>query len=78
MPSEDVSGTLMNIAKGEESPLGSLLKSGDVDKAATMAYAVLSMVDKSEGQMDSEDKKSVSNISFCSPFLHRLNTYDVT
>lgn len=60
MPSEDVSGTLMNIASGEESPLGNLLKSGDVDKAATMAYAVLSMVDTSEGKMDSDQKKSVS------------------
>lgn len=60
MPSEDVSGTLMNMASGEESPLGNLLKSGDVDKAATMAYAVLSMVDTSEGKMDSDQKKSVS------------------
>ena len=60
MPSEDVSGTLMNMASGEESPLGNLLKSGDVDKAATMAYAVLSMVDTSEGKMESDQKKSVS------------------
>ena len=67
MPAEDVSGTLMNIASGEESPLGSLLKSGDVDKAATMAYAVLSMVDTSEGQMGSDDKKSVSKVIPCRP-----------
>lgn len=78
MPADDVSGTLMNMASGEESPLGNLLKSGDVDKAATMAYAVLSMVDTSEGQMDSEDKKSVSKITFYFPMLLRLSTYDAT
>ena len=72
MPAEDVSGTLMNMASGEESPLGNLLKSGDVDKAATMAYAVLSMVDTSEGQMNSEDKKSVSKLN---KFLLSLITY---
>ena len=77
MPAEDVSGTLMNIASGEESPLGNLLKSGDVDKAATMAYAVLSMVDTSEGQMDSDDKKSVSSIIPCCPLLFRKSTYHV-
>lgn len=44
----------MNIAGGEKSPLGNLLQSGDVGKAAQMAYAVLSLVDKSDG-----DKKSV-------------------
>lgn len=78
MPAEDVSGTLMNIASGEESPLGNLLKSGDVDKAATMAYAVLSMVDTSEGQMGSDDKKSVSKIISCHPLLFRKSTYHVT
>ena len=60
MPSDDVPGTLMNMASGEESPLGNLLKSGNVDKAAIMAYAVLSMVDTSEGKMASAEKKSVS------------------
>lgn len=44
----------MDIAGGEKSPLGNLLQSGDVGKAAQMAYAVLSLVDKSDG-----DKKSV-------------------
>ena len=78
MPAKDVSGTLMNIASGEESPLGNLLKSGDVDKAATMAYAVLSMVDTSEGQMDSDDKKSVSKTILCRPLLFRKSTYHVT
>jgi len=78
MPAEDVSGTLMNIASGEESPLGNLLKSGDVDKAATMAYAVLSMVDTSEGQMDSDDKKSVSEITPRCLLLLRKSTYYVT
>lgn len=69
MPAEDVSGTLMNMASGEQSPMGNLLKSGDVDKAATMAYAVLSMVDTSDGKMGSEDKKSVSmaKITLCFP-----------
>ena len=62
MPADDVTGTLMNMASGEKSPLGNLLKSGDVDKAAQMAYAVLSMVDKSEGDMGSDDKKSVSTL----------------
>jgi len=57
-----VTGTLMNIAQGEKSAFGTLLKAGNVDKAAQMAYAVLSMVDKSEGEIDSDDKKSV-----CSP-----------
>lgn len=52
----------MNIAQGEKSAFGTLLKAGNVDKAAQMAYAVLSMVDKSEGEIDSDDKKSV-----CSP-----------
>ena len=61
MPAEDVTGTLKSLTSGEKSPLGNLLQSGDVDKAAQMAYAVLSMVDKSEGGMDSGDKKSVSN-----------------
>ena len=78
MPAEDVSGTLMDIASGEESPLGNLLKSGDVDKAATMAYAVLSMVDTTEGQMDSDDKKSVSKVIPYCPLLLRISTYDVT
>ena len=59
MSDKDVTGTLMNMASGEKSPLGNLLQSGDVGKAAQMAYAVLSMVDKSEGHMDSGDKKSV-------------------
>ena len=49
----------MSMASGDESPLGDLLQSGDVDKAAQMAYAVLSLVDKSEGQIDPGDKKSV-------------------
>ncbi|XP_078349560.1 polycystin-1-like protein 2 isoform X5 [Oculina patagonica] len=73
MPADDVSGTLMNMASGEESPLGNLLKSGDVDKAATMAYAVLSMVDTSEGQMDSEDKKSLKNT-----IIDQMSTVEVT
>ena len=50
----------MNIAQGEQSPLANLLRSGDVDKAAQMAYAVLSMVDKTEEEMGSDDRKSVS------------------
>lgn len=49
----------MSMASGEKSPLGNLLQSGDVDKAAQMAYAVLSMVDKSEGEINPGDKKSV-------------------
>ena len=44
----------MDITGGEQSPLGSLLRAGDVGKAAQMAYAVLSLVDKSDG-----DKKTV-------------------
>ena len=67
MSDKDVTGTLMNMASGEKSPLGNLLQSGDVDKAAQMAYAVLSMVDTSEGQMDSGDKKSVIPILFLFP-----------
>ena len=60
MPAEDVTDTLISMTSGEKSPLGNLIQSGDVDKAAQMAYAVLSMVDKSEGEMNSEDKISVS------------------
>ena len=60
MPVEDVTDTLISMTSGEKSPLGNLIQSGDVDKAAQMAYAVLSMVDKSEGEMNSKDKISVS------------------
>ena len=60
MPAEDVTDTLISMTSGEKSPLGNLIQSGDVDKAAQMAYAVLSMVDKSEGEMNSKDKISVS------------------
>ena len=60
MPTEDVTETLISMTSGEKSPLGNLIQSGDVDKAAQMAYAVLSMVDKSEGEMNSKDKISVS------------------
>ena len=49
----------MGIAGGEKNPLGDLLQSGDVGKAAQMAYAVLSLVDTSEGQIGAGDKKSV-------------------
>ena len=60
MPAEDVTETLISMTSGEKNPLGNLIQSGDVDKAAQMAYAVLSMVDKSEGEMNSKDKISVS------------------
>lgn len=60
MPAEDVTETLISMTSGKKSPLGNLIQSGDVDKAAQMAYAVLSMVDKSEGEMNSKDKISVS------------------
>ena len=60
MPAEDVTETLISMTSGEKSPLGNLIQSGDVDKAAQMAYAVLSMVDKSEGEMNNKDKISVS------------------
>ena len=55
----------MDITGGEKSPLGNLLRSGDVGKAAQMAYAVLSLVDKSDG-----DKKTViSQLSVICIFL---------
>lgn len=62
MPAEDVTETLISMTSGEKSPLGNLIQSGDVDKATQMAYAVLSMVDKSEGEMNSKDKISVSKL----------------
>ena len=54
MPAEEISGTLMDVTGGQKSPLGKLLRSADVGKAAQMAFAVLSLVDKSDG-----DKKTV-------------------
>ncbi|XP_015751283.1 PREDICTED: sperm receptor for egg jelly-like isoform X1 [Acropora digitifera] len=57
LPTEEISGTLMGITGGEKSPLGNLLRSGDVGKAAQMAYAVLSLVDKSDG-----DKKTIDAV----------------
>ena len=44
----------MDVTGGEKSPLGKLLRSADVGKAAQMAFAVLSLVDRSDG-----DKKTV-------------------
>ncbi|XP_068682590.1 polycystin-1-like protein 2 [Montipora foliosa] len=61
LPAEELSGTLMGIAGGEKNPLGDLLQSGDVGKAAQMAYAVLSLVDTSEGQIGASDKKSLKD-----------------
>ena len=55
-----MSGALMNLASGENSQLGQLLKGGSVDEAAQMAYAVLSMVEKSDAGIDGSDKKGVN------------------
>ncbi|XP_048586750.1 uncharacterized protein LOC5520842 isoform X2 [Nematostella vectensis] len=58
MPASDVSSTLMSLTSGENSQMSSLMKSGNVAKAAQMAYAVLSLVDKSEGGINAKDKQS--------------------
>ncbi|EDO26275.1 predicted protein, partial [Nematostella vectensis] len=59
MPASDVSSTLMSLTSGENSQMSSLMKSGNVAKAAQMAYAVLSLVDKSEGGINAKDKQSL-------------------
>ena len=59
LETNDMSGALMNVASGENSQLGNLLKGGDVDKASQMSYAVLSVVDGSKDKMAREDKKQV-------------------
>lgn len=60
MVAKDVSSTLKSMTSGADSAMGNLLKSGDVSKATQMAYAVLSLVDKSEGNIEAKDRKSVS------------------
>jgi len=59
MKAANVGDTLKTMTNGQDSAMGSLLKSGDVGKAAQMACAVLSLVDNSEGDLGSNDRKSV-------------------
>ncbi|XP_031571396.1 uncharacterized protein LOC116305596 isoform X3 [Actinia tenebrosa] len=61
MITKDVSGTLKSMTSGKNSAMGNLLKSGDVSKATQMAYAVLSLVDKSEGNIEATDRKSLKD-----------------
>jgi hypothetical protein len=74
MAANDVSNTLKSLTSGEGNAMGNLLKSGDVGKATQMAYAVLSMVDKSEGSIDASDRQSVC---FMEDLENLLNKYQL-
>ena len=60
LQTDDMTGSLLKMASGEQSQLGQLVKGGSVDEAAQMALAVLSMVDTSDTGVDEQDKKGVS------------------
>lgn len=62
MVATNVGNTLKTMTSGSDSVMGNLLKSGDVGKAAQMAYAVLSLVDKTEANIGSDDRKSVGTL----------------
>jgi len=63
MEAANVSDTLKTMTNGEDSTMGSLIKIGDVGKAAQMACAVLSLVDTNETNFGSDDTKYVSNLT---------------